>query len=190
LGPNYYSDEQKKALLLLARKELEEKLLGKKYNQKAFSDPAFLAPRGCFVTLYKAGELRGCIGQLESDEPLGRLVPVLAVESALQDRRFAPVQGDELGQIVIEISVLTPPQAMGPGTIDQLLERLRPLVDGVILEAQGRRATFLPQVWEQLSSKKEFISSLCRKAALPADYWREGAMQLYTYQAHHFKEET
>lgn len=190
MKPNLFSPGQKAKLLGLARKALEKRLLHREYDPQAYQDPEFEEKRGCFVTLKEQGELRGCIGQIEARTPLIKLVPQMAVAAALEDPRFEPVRPGELAQLTLEISVLTPPQPVAPGPVQKQIEQLRPLVDGVILEAQGHQATFLPQVWEQLHSKEEFLTALCQKAHLPRDHWRQGELKLFTYQAQHFEETT
>jgi len=190
LKPSLLSPSQKTKLLVLARKALEKRLLHRDYDPQAYHDPGFEEKRGCFVTLKDQGELRGCIGQINTKTTLAKLVPQMAVAAALEDPRFEPVRPAELSGLTLEVSVLTLPQPVATGPIQKQMEQLRPMVDGVILEAQGHQATFLPQVWEQLHSKEEFLTALCQKAHLPGDYWRQGDLKLFTYQAQHFEEAT
>jgi AmmeMemoRadiSam system protein A len=138
--------------------------------------------RGAFVTLKKDGHLRGCIGHMAEDRPLGQVVGAMALQAAFNDRRFEPVSLRELPALEIEISVLTPRQrAAGP-------EAIRVGVDGVYLEKDGRSAVFLPQVApEQGWDRDQLLDALCRKAGLPAGAWREGA-ELETFQALVFAE--
>lgn len=139
-------------------------------------------PRGVFVTLKKKGELRGCIGHMIADEPLGKLVGTMAIQAALNDRRFNPLTGDELNDIEIEISVLTPMKKVA-GVSDILIGR-----DGVLLAKDGRSAVFLPQVaTEQGWSREEMLDHLCQKAGLDSGCWKKGA-QFSTYQALVFSE--
>lgn len=188
--PKHLKDEQRVRLLGLARAELELALLGRAYKAEDYQDDAFLAVRGCFVTLRQGGDLRGCIGQLETQRPLAELVPQMARAAALEDRRFSPLSAAELQRTKIEISLLTEPEAVPGKSLEEQLTEIRPHVDGVILQALGRRATFLPQVWEQVTSKEEFMTALCHKASLPGDYWTKDPedLTLYRYQAHHFEE--
>ncbi|MDT8446759.1 MAG: AmmeMemoRadiSam system protein A [bacterium] len=188
MKPKFLNDEQKKKLLALARAELEHRLLQKEYDAEDYWEPDFELVRGCFVTLTLQGELRGCIGQLAAQSPLIELVPQMARAAAFEDPRFEPLNRSELNQISLEISLLSDPEPVEAEGIEGQLEALRPHVDGVILEAQGHRATFLPQVWEKVASKEEFMTALCQKASLPGDYWRSGPFTLYCYQAHHFEE--
>ena len=146
------------------------------------------APGASFVTLTSGrapgGALRGCIGSLEARRPLRADVEANAVAAALHDPRFAPLTARELDDTVVEVSVLSAPAALPVADEAELLARLRPGVDGVVLSACGRRATFLPQVWEQLPDPADFLARLRRKAGLPADYWgRDVVVETYTVTA-------
>ena len=146
------------------------------------------APGASFVTLTSGrapgGALRGCIGSLEARRPLREDVEANAVAAALHDPRFAPLTARELDDTLVEVSVLSAPAALPAADEAELLARLRPGVDGVVLSACGRRATFLPQVWEQLPDPADFLARLRRKAGLPADYWgRDVVVQTYTVSA-------
>ena len=146
------------------------------------------APGASFVTLTSGrapgGALRGCIGSLEARRPLREDVEANAVAAALHDPRFAPLSARELDDTVVEVSVLSAPAALPVADEAELLARLRPGVDGVVLSACGRRATFLPQVWEQLPDPADFLARLRRKAGLPADYWgRDVVVETYTVTA-------
>jgi AmmeMemoRadiSam system protein B/AmmeMemoRadiSam system protein A len=167
----------KKALLAFARESISRLLLTETLPLARGFSPRLQQPRGVFVTLKKKGELRGCIGRIVADEPLCKLAGAMAVQSALNDRRFRPVTADELGDIEIEISVLTPPKRIsGAGEI--VVGR-----DGVILYKDGYSAVFLPQVAiEQGWSREEMLDHLCLKAGLTAGSWRQGA-ELSTFQA-------
>lgn len=156
---------------------------------EAAADAAWLdAPGASFVTLTSGrapgGALRGCIGSLEARRPLREDVEANAVAAALHDPRFAPLTARELDDTVVEVSVLSAPSALPVADEAELLARLRPGVDGVVLSASGRRATFLPQVWEQLPDPADFLARLRRKAGLPADYWgRDVVVETYTVTA-------
>ena len=156
---------------------------------RAAADAAWLdAPGASFVTLTSGrapgGALRGCIGSLEARRPLRADVEANAVAAALHDPRFAPLTARELDDTVVEVSVLSAPAALPAADEAELLARLRPGVDGVVLSACGRRATFLPQVWEQLPDPADFLARLRRKAGLPADYWgRDVVVETYTVTA-------
>ena len=111
-----------------------------------------------------------------------------ALNAAFQDPRFPPLSPEELDQIVIEVSVLTPPETLTYSDADDLVSRLRPGIDGVILRRGSASATFLPQVWKQLPRCQDFLSHLCLKAGLAAQSWREDHLQVEIYQVQYFEE--
>jgi AmmeMemoRadiSam system protein A len=133
--------------------------------------PALEAPGATFVTLFRHGMLRGCIGTIEARRPLGIDVRVNAVAAAFDDPRFPRLGVDEFMDTSVEVSLLSAPEVMTAGGEQALLAQLRPGVDGVVLEFAGRRATFLPQVWDTLHEPAEFLVELKRKAGLPIDFW-------------------
>ncbi|MEO5332487.1 MAG: AmmeMemoRadiSam system protein B [Magnetococcus sp. YQC-5] len=137
--------------------------------------PELAQPGACFVTLKDRGGLRGCIGTLEAHRPLGEDLLENTVAAALRDPRFPPLTAAELPDIEIEVSILTPPEPFLHQDGEDLVQRLRPGVHGVILRKHGRRATFLPQVWEQLPDPRDFLEHLCHKAGLDGSCWRQGA---------------
>jgi len=148
------------------------------------------APGAAFVTLHtRAGDLRGCIGTIEAHRPLIEDVQENALAAAFHDPRFPPVTAKELAQIVIEVSVLTAPELLEFADPEDLLRKLRPNVDGVIIERGWNRATFLPQVWEQLPAPAEFLAHLCQKARLPHNAWRWPDFKVFIYQVEHFSEQ-
>uniref|UniRef100_UPI004057BBAB AmmeMemoRadiSam system protein A n=1 Tax=Candidatus Electrothrix sp. TaxID=2170559 RepID=UPI004057BBAB len=187
------TDPQKKILLRLARHTIEEELGQQATDpvaEKDLDDPELRQRCGVFVTLNINGMLRGCIGSLLGLEPLTAGVRRNAINAALRDNRFPLLTVDELADITIEISVLTPPQNLEYTDSIDLINRLQPGVDGVILKASGGAgATFLPQVWEQLPEPETFLRNLCLKAGLPADSWQHGELTVQTYQASHFNEQ-
>jgi AmmeMemoRadiSam system protein A len=142
-----------------------------------------------FVTITKGGVLRGCIGSLEARRPLAEDVRENAVAAALRDPRFPPVTPPELEDLRFEVSVLSAPQPLEYEVTEDLLRRLRPGVDGVVIECGFNRATFLPQVWEKLPHHHLFLQQLCLKARLPQDAYRRGDLDVYTYQVEKFAEE-
>lgn len=134
--------------------------------------PRLLQQAGAsFVTLKKQGELRGCIGTLEAYQPLVKDVAHNAYAAAFSDPRFLPLSGDELDGLEIHISVLTPAVPMTFDSEADLLSQIRPGIDGLILEEDHLRGTFLPSVWESLPDAKSFLQHLKQKAGLPAHYW-------------------
>jgi AmmeMemoRadiSam system protein A len=130
-------------------------------------------PGASFVTLKKAGELRGCIGSLEAYQPLVNDVAHNAYAAAFSDPRFQPLSNDEMGNLEFHISVLTPAVAMSFDSEEDLLKQIRPGIDGLVLEENQYRGTFLPAVWESLPDTKDFLRHLKQKAGLPQNYWSE-----------------
>lgn len=136
-----------------------------------------------FVTVRHEGVLRGCIGGLEPERPLVDEVVVRAVAAARRDPRFAPLQPEELAAVEVEVSVLSTPETLVVAGHTELVEVVRPGVDGLIVVAHRRRATLLPSVWEQLPDPVEFLEVLWRKAGLPPGHWPAGlVVQRYVAQ--------
>ena len=153
------------------------------------SDQAFQARCGTFVTLKIDNQLRGCIGSLSATAPILEGVCDNALNAALHDPRFSPLDKKELGAVHIEVSVLSEPVLLAYTDADDLLARLRPGIDGVIIKRGFTSATFLPQVWDQLPQPEPFLSHLCVKAGLPADQWREGDREVRVYLVQYFEED-
>ena len=143
---------------------------------------------GTFVTITIEDNLRGCIGHIIPRETLVEGIMGNAVNAAFKDPRFLPLTKGEFENIEIEISVLTPPKELSYTNAEDLIKKLRPGVDGVIIKKKYHESTFLPQVWEQLPDKKEFLAHLCLKAGLTPDEWQKGELQVSTYQVQAFKE--
>ena len=140
-----------------------------------------LVPGASFVTLTEGRALRGCIGSLEARQPLIDDVRINAVAAAIRDPRFPPVDAMELEQISIEVSVLSPPSPLDIEGFAGAYDALRPGVDGVIMEVGTRRkATFLPQVWEELPHPADFLRHLWLKAGVEPGVWHAGT-RLHTY---------
>lgn len=183
-------DEQN-ILLRLAREALERGVKGEPLPPLDLASlPARLREEGSsFITLTSGGQLRGCIGALDSYRPLADDVREHAVAAALNDPRFPPVKEEELSGIQIEISRLTRPVPLEYTDADDLLSKLRPHVDGVVLrEGPFHRATFLPQVWEKIPDVAEFLNNLCYKMGLEPDIWRRKHFEVLTYQVEEFHE--
>ncbi len=152
------------------------------------ADAEALRQRGaCFVTLTQAGRLRGCIGSLEAWRPLLDDVRENALAAAFRDPRFAPLEASELARTRVEVSLLTPAEAMSFTSEADALAQMRPEIDGIILECDGRRATFLPQVWEQLPEPWQFMTQLKLKAGLRPDFWSD-SVKLWRYGVEKWKE--
>jgi AmmeMemoRadiSam system protein A len=133
--------------------------------------PELEALGATFVTLFKDGLLRGCIGTIEARRPLGIDVRANAVAAAFDDPRFPCLGADEFRETSVEVSLLSAREDMTADGEQALLAQFRPGIDGVVLEFAGRRATFLPQVWDTLREPAEFLAELKRKAGLPIDFW-------------------
>jgi uncharacterized protein len=184
------AEASRRALLELARRSIAESVEGGPGPRLELASlPEELRAEGaCFVTLTRHGDLRGCIGSLEARQPLAEDVCEHAVDAALHDFRFHPVSRAELESIHIEISVLTKAAPLQYASPEDLLQKLRPGVDGVILAHGARRATFLPQVWEQLPEAPIFLSQLCEKMGAEPDLWRRGHLHVFIYQVECFEE--
>ena len=129
------------------------------------------APRATFVTLERKKRLRGCIGMLEARFPLGVDVANNAFSAAFRDPRFSPLTESELEGLDIHISILSPPEPLPCRDEEDLLRKVRPNIDGLIIADGWHRATFLPSVWEQLSDPRDFIAELKMKAGLSPTHW-------------------
>jgi AmmeMemoRadiSam system protein A len=181
---------ERQILLRLARESIEHAVKGESLPLlDVKSMPPALQEHGAsFVTLTIHGELRGCIGALEAYQPLAEDVREHAIAAALDDPRFPPVGESELSRIQIEVSRLSAPRPLEYASGDDLLKRLNPHVDGVILKDGTRRATFLPQVWEKIPNPADFLDQLCLKMGARRNSWREGNFQVFTYQVEEFHE--
>lgn len=176
-----------RVLLDAARARIAESL-GMEVEIAAQQAAGWLSAHGAsFVTLTKHGELRGCIGTLEAHRPLIEDVRENAHAAAFRDPRFAPLRRDEFARVRVEVSVLSAPEPMAIESELEAMARLRPHIDGVVLEYGYHRATFLPQVWEQLPAPREFLQHLKRKAGLPADFWAK-ELRLLCYGVQKWKE--
>lgn len=174
-------------LLRIARESLVEALgIGIAAD---YREPWLQEPGATFVTLTRWGELRGCVGSIRAYRPLFDDVWLNARASAFHDTRFPAVERDELAEIAIEVSLLSQPEPM-PAFVreEDAVAALRPDVDGLILEAGTHRATFLPQVWEQLPEPQDFLAHLKRKAGLAPAFWSPD-VQLQRYSVIKWVEE-
>lgn len=181
------NDAQKRTLLAVARDTVEAVIKRQPTEKAESDDPELNAPCGCFVTLKNHGRLRGCIGQFTSESPLIELVVEMAKASATSDPRFFadPITADELDQLDVEISVLSPLQRT-----DKPLD-LRLGVDGIYIKRGGASGCFLPQVATETGwSKEQFLSYCCaHKAGLPADAWKEAETEVFLFTAEVFGSE-
>ncbi len=172
----------RKTLLSLARETIRRFLTTETVPLARNVSPRLLSPQGAFVTLRKRGELRGCIGHIPPDYPLARAVGGMAMQAAFNDPRFPQLTQDELRDVEIEISVLTPVKPIAR-VEDIVIGR-----DGVVIAKNGKSAVFLPQVAvEQKWGRPELLQNLCIKAGLPPDAWKQAA-QFFVFQAIVFDE--
>ncbi len=191
-----FTEKQGQLLVNLARDTILKELAGKTTNTKAdtstlalaFQDEKFQAHYGTFVTLKIKGQLRGCIGNLTPEGSVLEGVKRNAVNAAFHDPRFSSISAAELDRAQIEVSILTEPLPLAYRDSEDLIQKLRPNVDGVIIRKGHASATFLPQVWEQLPRPENFLNHLCMKAGLPADAWKYSELEVLTYQVQYFEE--
>ncbi len=176
------NSDEKKTLLDLARSSI----CGVACDPGKIPD-TLKEPCGVFVTLTKQGELRGCIGYVEPIAPMYKAVIECAKSAAYRDFRFIPVLEDEISSLNIEISILSKPKLLAYTSPDDLLKKLNKNF-GVIIKKGSHGATFLPQVREELSDQKEFLSHLCLKAGLDSDAWKQGDLEVSTYTVEKFSE--
>ncbi|MDD2521483.1 MAG: AmmeMemoRadiSam system protein A [Anaerolineaceae bacterium] len=188
--PEKLSLDEQKQLLKIARDAVNATALNQplpKLDPQDYSHK--LTERGAsFVTLTLDGRLRGCIGTLEAYQPLYLDVQKRAVQAACKDPRFTPVTPDELPRVKIEVSRLSTPQPVEYNHPDELLTLITPGKDGVIISEGYRRATFLPQVWDELPDTKQFLSQLCRKMGCSSSFWEHEKLDVEIYRVEEFSE--
>ncbi|MDD2804629.1 MAG: AmmeMemoRadiSam system protein B [Elusimicrobiales bacterium] len=173
---------QKDRLLKEARSALERSFSGERQPAGLAADPRLNLPGAAFVTLTKGGALRGCVGTVVPALTLADAVRYGALGAAFRDARFPPLGKEELPEVEIEISVLSPLRPAQPGGI-------KPRAQGVLLERGDKSGIFLPQVWEQIPGKDEFMGELCaQKAGLPRDCWKDPDTKIYSFTVDSFTE--
>ncbi|MCK9280688.1 MAG: AmmeMemoRadiSam system protein A [Melioribacteraceae bacterium] len=179
-----FSIEEKKLLLSIARESIESQLLGTKFHFTDFSSiPNFSLKAGAFVTLTIKNQLRGCIGFIVSDQELYKTVHEVAIEAAFEDPRFPSLSSDELKDVRLEISVLSPPFPM------KSYDEIELGVHGLILNEKGKRGLLLPQVpIEHEMNKEEYLDAICQKAGLPKNSWRNKQLNIDLFTAEVFSE--
>ena len=174
-GP--YGIEERRALMAIAKRAVEAAARGQEFTPEAPAQAALQEKGAAFVTLKKAGELRGCIGHVIARMPLYRCVSEVGRAAAIYDTRFSPVKPDELPSLEYEISVLTPPQ---PTTPDQVVVGR----DGLIMSRAGYSGLLLPQVPVEWGwGREEFLAHTCNKAGLPMDCWKDPATKIEAFRA-------
>ncbi len=181
--------EEKKILLQLACEAIR---CGARFGVLPDIDLEQLTPAlrqygASFVTLEKDGQLQGCMGSIEPRQPLAEDVLHNAFAAAFYDPRFSPVREDELDRIETKISLISSLEPIEFSSEEELLQKIRPGIDGLLLEAGPRRGTFLPDVWEKLSDPREFLHHLKVKAGLFPDYWSDD-IKIWRYTTEIIKE--
>ena len=177
---------ERQAMLALARQAIQARW--SQSNAQVASNLAHGDQKtGCFVTLRKHGELRGCIGTLEQDMSLQQSIPYFACAAAFQDPRFPPLTNDELADCIISISLLSEREPIHAGSKEELLAALTPFTDGLWLSDGYHRATFLPAVWRELPDKHDFIQHLLRKGGWSPLGW-PAQMKAWRYHSIEFSE--
>ena len=173
---------------LLVRRAVDavrSRLTGEPADGRAPRSPALRRLGSSFVTLECAGRLRGCIGTLEAARPLYRDV-VRNATRAMTDPRMEPLVADEWPELTVSVAVLGPSEPLAARRLGDLLKQLRPHVDGLVLSAGRRQATFLPAVWEKLPEPAEFVAALLVKGGWAPDRLPPGAiMRRYTTKEFH-----
>ena len=187
-GQENYGAPERKFLLELARQTLISVVTNGPLPEPKNVAPNLTEKRACFVTLTKAGELRGCIGHILPQAPLYEAVMENTRNASLRDPRSPPVEASEVGNLKIEISVLTEPQPLPFTSPEDLVSKLRPYEDGVLLRMGYRTATFLPQVWAQLPDKTDFLNHLAQKAGCSPSAWRDPDTSVSIYHVESFEE--
>lgn len=187
------NEKQGQILIKLARQTIADKLGIKTNLAHALSsiseDISLKRKSGTFVTLKIHDRLRGCIGNLDNSETITQGVKRNAINAAFNDYRFSPLTKQEFEDVEIEISILSEPKRLDYEDGKDLVKKLRPNVDGVIIRKGFASATFLPQVWEQLPRTEDFLTHLCQKAGLSSDEWKSSKLEVLTYNVQYFEEE-
>ena len=168
-----YSQQEQALLLSIAARSIES---GLKRNESLFLElnhypPSLSDIHATFVTLEINKQLRGCIGQLIASRPLAEDVAENAFSAAFNDPRFPKLSSYEFDNLDIHISILSEPKPISFENEEDLLQKIQPNIDGLILSDGYQRGTFLPSVWESLPDKESFLRHLKEKAGFPLDYW-------------------
>lgn len=167
-----------KELLNLSRNALVKYLQGEEAKPSEEIKKKFSKKQACFVTLTKRGELRGCIGRLYARQELWKDVIENSISAGFRDPRFSPLREGELQNIKIEISVLSIPKKLEFRTPEELIKKINSNY-GILLQKRMSSATYLPQVWEQIPDKKDFLEQLSLKAGLSRDAWKTADIWVY-----------
>ncbi|MCX7905830.1 MAG: AmmeMemoRadiSam system protein B [Elusimicrobiales bacterium] len=179
-----YTKNEKKELLNIARKAIEDSFLNKNSEEnQLYNNIKFNLPQAVFVTLTINNNLRGCMGTTQPQLSLADAVKYFAQIAAFKDPRFKPLQKEELDKIKIEISILSPLRKVKDYTQINIGK------DGVVINSKNGSGLFLPQVWEYFPKKEDFLSELCvEKAGLSSDCWKSKEVEIYTFTVEKFSE--
>ena len=180
----------KEQLLAIARRSIRQGLYTLEpleVDLTSLSD-ALLERAGSFVTLSQEGRLRGCIGTVDAKHPLAQSVASAAYGSAYEDIRFAPLSDSEVNAVRIEISVLSKLDKIDARSQDELISKLRPFEDGLVIKDEEHIATFLPKVWRQIDDPLTFVLHLKAKANIGAEYWSK-SIECYRFTANLFSDD-
>lgn len=180
---------QRQLLLKLARDSIRNGLeKGRPLKPELTEYPIELRnDRATFVTLKKGADLRGCVGTLSAYQSLVKDVAAHAYDAAFKDSRFPPLEENELKKLTISISVLSQPEAIDFQDEADLMRQIQPGIDGLVMEFEELRGTFLPAVWESLPDKHSFLQQLKLKSGLPRDFWSP-SLRISRYQSEAFSE--
>lgn len=178
-------------MFAIAESAIIEGLRGRRPSTPSLESltPSLREPRGVFVTLTVDDELNGCIGSLSGEEPLGQGVARHAWSAAFADPRLPALRWSDWAGLVIEVSVLSPLEEIPARTRREVIEEIRPGVDGVLISAGARRGVFLPAVWEQLPEPEDFLDHLLLKAGMSSRSWPEG-MEAWRFTARKYSRHT
>ena len=174
----------------LARGAIESELLDKDLPNMEHLPSSFKNNGAVFVTIKNRPDnsLRGCIGSLIAHRALCEDIVANSISSAFNDPRFAPLKKEELSNVKLELSVLSEPARLHYTGVDELMSKITPNVDGLIVKYEDKQATFLPSVWAEIPQKEQFLALLCKKAGLDGEFYKTGKLDIYTYGAEKFEE--
>lgn len=180
-----YTEKERNTLKQLAYDAIKAGLDKKELSIDTSDKPKkLLENRACFVTIEISRRLRGCIGTLQAYRPLIIDIVANAQAAAFKDPRFEPLSSEEFKKITLQVSVLSNPEPLQFSSEEDLLTKIQPKIDGLIITDLNHRGTFLPSVWDQLPNKVDFWQHLKLKAGLPPDYWSNSIkVQRYTTES-------
>jgi|SRR3989344_3059006 len=183
------NDKEGEFLLGVARLAIESELKRENFHLYNMPYPNLNEKRGVFVTLTRNNELRGCIGNIHPIHSIYQSVVKNATAAAFSDNRFKPVTKDELNNIRVEVSILTEPVKLLSKLRQEILDKIIEFKHGVVMINNMNEGVFLPQVWEQLPQKEDFLNHLCLKACILPEMWHDKDTEIYLFEVQKFKEE-